>query len=76
METGTSAAYYTIPGLLDVIDQELRIAAAPPVPGAPERAVLRAEFDPDRGYPTVFKRIAPKGQSRFIRIERFELPAK
>ena len=66
-----SGAYNTIPGLLEVIDREILLATGPLVQGAPRGAVLRAEFDPEWGYPVVFKRIASHGQSRFVRVEKF-----
>jgi hypothetical protein len=62
---------YSVAGLFDVIDRELEMRSGPPSPGAPARATLRARFDPERGYPTAFERIAPKGMSRFLRVERF-----
>jgi len=68
---GSAGAQYTVPALFEVIERELEMAAGPTVPGAPVGSVLRGEFDPERGYPLVFKRIARRGQSTFIRMERF-----
>ena len=63
---------YNVAGLFEWIERDLEMSTRPPIPGAPVNATLKARFDPQRGYPLVFKRIATDGKSVFIRVERFE----
>ncbi len=63
-------AYYAIAGLFEILRRELELKEGPPVAGAPAGAVLRADFDPEMGYPRVFKRLAGQGASSFIHVER------
>jgi len=67
--SAVQGAYYTVAGLFEVLRRELEMAEGPPVPGAPAKAILRADFDPEMGYPRVFKRLAGHGASTFIHVE-------
>lgn len=64
---------YSVPGLFDILEREIEMAGGKGAraAGAPQNAVLRAEFDPRYGYPKVFKRLAPGQQSCFIEVKRF-----
>jgi hypothetical protein len=68
---GEGGAEYHVSGLFEWMERELEMSARPQVPGAPAHATLKALFDPQRGYPLIFKRLASDRQSVFIRVERF-----
>jgi hypothetical protein len=66
---------YTVPGLFDVLGEELAIASSKnPLPGQPHGAILRARFVDGLGFPVVLKRIASNRQSYTIVVLRLEVP--
>jgi hypothetical protein len=64
-------ADYNVPGIFEWIERELELSSGPTIRGAPAHATLKAVFDAQRGYPLVFKRLAPYGQSRILRVRSF-----
>jgi hypothetical protein len=65
---------YNVAGLFEWIDRDLEMSTGPAVAGAPAHATLKATFDPQFGYPLVYKRIAALGRSVFITVDRFQTP--
>lgn len=69
--------YWTVPGQFEMIEIDLEAAKDPAAgfgvqPGA--RAVLRAEFDPELGYPRFYQRILLGSNIQVEwRVTRFEL---
>lgn len=64
---------YSIDGLFAILDRELEITEGKDkqTGSTLRNALLKAVFDEKYAFPQNFKRIAGKGQSCFIRVEKF-----
>jgi hypothetical protein len=64
---------YSIDGLFDILDRELEITEGKDKQAglALQNALLKAAFDEKYAFPQTFKRIAGKGLSCFIRVDKF-----
>jgi hypothetical protein len=68
---------YSVEGLFDLMDRELEMASSPATQaGQPKGAILKATFQPEWGFPLLFKRLASRGRSVVITVEKVEVPGE